>query len=53
MPGRTSGSMQLQCRNQTPVKLPFSTPIVEAKLVVMQAFAPFSLTILGDRGVHL
>ena len=47
MPGRTSGSMQLGCRNRTPVKLPFSTLIGEAKLVVMQPFASFSLTILG------
>jgi len=38
--------MQLECRNYRALKLPFSTQIVEAKLVVMQPFASFSLTIL-------
>jgi len=45
MPGRTSGIMQLECRNQAPVKLPFSAMIAEIELLVMQAFASFSLMI--------
>jgi len=35
--------MQLECRNQTPVKLPFSAMIAGSALMVMQAFAWFSL----------
>jgi hypothetical protein len=38
--------MQLECRNQSPVKLPFSAMIAGSKLVVMQAFAWFSLMIV-------
>jgi len=43
MPGRTSGIMQLECRSNTPLKLPFSAMIAEIELLVMQAFASFSL----------
>jgi hypothetical protein len=35
--------MQLECRNQAPVKLPFSAMIAGSELVVMQGFSSFSL----------
>jgi hypothetical protein len=35
--------MQLECRNRAPVKLPFSAMIAGSELMVMQAFASFSL----------
>jgi hypothetical protein len=52
MPGRTSGIVQLECRNQSPVKLPFSAMIAGSKLVVMQAFASFSLMIVELPGAN-
>jgi hypothetical protein len=42
--------MQLECRNQSPVKLPFSAMIAGNEPLVMQAFASFSLIIRNYTG---